>query len=116
MHRLLVGAPDDRLVDHRDGNGLNNRRSNLRVCTDGQNCANVGVVRSRTGWKGVTWRKLSRCYIAQFAGAEVGRFNDPIEAARAYDRAAYAKYGRFACVNFPEEFADARGVNREGKS
>jgi hypothetical protein len=109
MHRLVAGlAPSDgKRVDHRDHNGLNNCRSNLRVATQSQNIAN-GRKRAgtQTPYKGVSTAglkfraeirqrvngKMQRHYLGLFPTAEL--------AALAYDRAAIELYGEFACLNF----------------
>lgn len=110
MHRLLTDAPDGLEVDHRDGNGLNNRRGNLRVCDKPRNQANARIRKDNTsGFRGVSrkkWRSQWRwaAYL-QVDGkrALVGYFKDPEEAARAYDSAARLAHGQFASLNFPQE-------------
>lgn len=100
MHNLIMGQLG---VDHRDHNGLNNKRSNLRVATNGQNQANRrtsaqyrGIFKDRSG----KW--VAR--IRQPVGKReyLGYFSDPEEAARAYDRAAVRIHGEFALLNFPQ--------------
>lgn len=105
MHALIAGG----LADHRNGNGLDNRRENLRRCTRQQNAANTQVsARSRSGFKGVSFvvprRKRQVTYQAAMRNKYLGTFERVHDAARAYDRAAVEKYGEFACVNFPEDF------------
>lgn len=107
MHRVIADAPDGMLVDHRDGNGLNNRRSNLRLCTNGENQRNM---RSRTGssrFKGVVWHSVRKYWQAgiQHEGRYhwVGQFSTEEEAGRAYDEAALRLFGEFARLNFPSE-------------
>lgn len=102
MHTLLTGWP---LTDHIDGNGLNNRRSNLRAATHAQNIRNG---RSRGGtsqFKGVTWYPPSRRWRAAIMlngkYNHLGYFADEAEAARAYDAAALRLHGEFARLNFP---------------
>jgi hypothetical protein len=107
MHRMLMRPRKGYVVDHIDGNGLNNRRCNLRVCTPAQNLANkaprggssqfAGVHRYRDRWAAnVTC--LGKCYY-------VGLFDDEVEAAKARDRKAYELHGEYAYLNFPEDFA-----------
>ena len=108
MHKLLV--PGAERVDHEDGNGLNNRRYNLRRATHQQNmCNSAGHSNRKYTYKGVapcngdkgktvTWRAkitVSGRYL------HVGSFANQEDAARAYDRAALKHFGEFAKTNFP---------------
>jgi len=107
MHRLVANAPPSMDVDHVDGNGLNNRRANLRVCTRQQNLRNM---RPRGGrysrFKGVAWDKNAGHWLAGICVDQrrcyLGCFREEIEAAQAYDKAARAVFGAFARLNFPE--------------
>jgi hypothetical protein len=109
MHHYILTLPDSVHVDHRDGNGLNNQRLNLRVATHAQNQINRGLPCNNTsGFKGVSrsfghWR-------AQITDngkrANLGTYADPADAARAYDRKAKELFGEFAWLNFPGENND----------
>jgi HNH endonuclease/AP2 domain len=105
MHRLVVGRSDLR-VDHRDGNGLNNQRGNLRLVTASQNRCNSRKRGGSSIYKGVCLRKRGKHWQAQIANLRVqkylGSFNSEVEAARAYDAAARELHGEFACLNFYE--------------
>lgn len=108
MHRLILGLTDSKMyTDHRNHNGLDNRRSNLRIATLSQNHHNILFNKSNTsGYKGVCWdktRNLWRAYIGFNGnkGITIGRFGSAIEAAKAYDAKAIELYGEFACPNFP---------------
>jgi hypothetical protein len=109
MHRQIMQAPKGKIVDHIDGNPRNNYRSNLRICTPGENARNMG---KRTGatsrFKGVCWhRKAGKwCAVIKFEGRRIwlGYFDDEVEAARVYDRAAVELFGLFARPNFPEDW------------
>lgn len=107
MHRLLLDAKPGESVDHIDGDGLNNRRSNLRKCTHMQNKWNETKLRAsnKSGFKGVS--QMPRCpsrWVAHITvrgrNTYIGSYRTPEEAARAYDCAAYAHYGEFAAPNF----------------
>ena len=106
MHRMILRPRKGYVVDHIDGNGLNNRRCNLRVCTRRQNLANqrprggasgfIGVHRKGNKWRaGINYR--GEFYY-------LGLFDDPVEAAKARDRKAYELYGVHAYLNFPEDY------------
>jgi hypothetical protein len=106
MHRQIMGDPVGMLVDHRDGDGLNCQRSNLREATQGQNSTNrskpVSGLSSR--YKGVTWDKQWECWKARVTHNNIvyhcGNFEKEEDAARAYDDKARAVQGPFARTNF----------------
>lgn len=115
MHREIMGHPPGAVVDHRNGDGLDNRRSNLRITDVRGNCTNVtsSKLQKRGGFKGVSWNANAGKWQASIGGGEVkangkrrllylGLFTDPADAARAYDRAALQHFGEFAALNFPE--------------
>jgi|SRR6478735_6686892 len=102
MHRLILEGDE---IDHIDGNGLNNQRSNLRSATHQQNLANQKLsAASTTGFKGVTKdKRLKAKWMAQtkYNGQRVyiGKFNSPEEAACAYDEKMVELHGEFAKTN-----------------
>jgi hypothetical protein len=105
MHREILAAPSDLHVDHRDGDHLNNQRENLRLATRSQNQSNRPCDRdNRAGYKGVSFCRPMKKYRARISvsGREVtiGYFDDPVEAARAYDAMARELHGSFARCNF----------------
>ena len=95
------------VVDHIDGNGLNNRRSSLRICTHRQNMWNSRPRGKGSKYKGVCWDKSRKRWIVVVRRGDLhihlGRFDDEVEAARAYDRKAFELFGEFAYLNFPDE-------------
>jgi len=108
MHRWLTKAPRNKLVDHRDHNGLNNRRGNLRLATPRENAQNRRAkLTSRSEYKGVYRRKDSDVFEAAIKNKGkriyLGRFKRKDDAARAYDEKAKEVHGEFACLNFPEK-------------
>lgn len=112
MHRFVMDAPADKQVDHRNMDGLDNRRSNLRLATQQQNICNTGLPRHNTsGYKGVTRKRTGggKVWKAQIGVAggmtHLGSFHTSHEAARAYDIAARQHFGEFAQTNFSEQWA-----------
>lgn len=105
MHREILKVPAGVLVDHRDRNGLNNRRQNLRAATHTQNQANAVKRATGTQYRGVHAKRgrfaaKIRCDRVQHW---LGAHTDPADAARAYDRKARELFGEFASLNFPME-------------
>lgn len=107
MHRLILGAGPGEICDHINGDGLDNRRANLRICTHSENMRNRrGNRAAAVLYKGVrpapTRAGVVR-YTAILAGKYLGTFATPEEAARAYDVVARVEHGAFAKLNFPDE-------------
>ena len=103
FHRVIMDAPKGLDVDHRDGNGLDNRRSNLRLATDGQNARNVARRSDNTsGFKGVSLHKSTGRWAATIASGgpqrHLGLFDSREEAHAAYCEAALRLHGEFARV------------------
>jgi hypothetical protein len=110
MHRMVMRPRKGRPVDHKDGNGLNNRRCNLRSCTAAQNRANARPCGGASGFVGVyrkgnKWRASITCRGVFYY---LGLFADPVAAAKARDRKAYELNGPYAYLNFPEDFRRPR--------
>lgn len=108
MHQLLLNTigKQDVEVDHKDGNGLNNRRSNIRVGTKSDNMANVMKHLGCTSqYKGVV-KVQNNKYAMQFTYNKrkfYKLFNNELDAALYYDDLARKYHGEFACVNFPQQ-------------
>lgn len=104
MHRLILNAPANKQVDHINGNRLDNRKENLRLCSNRLNTANQGIKSNNTsGYKGVTWDKRKKKWMAQYTldykHYFIGYFDNLIEAAKAYDSKALEVWGEYARVN-----------------
>lgn len=111
MHRLILGFPMG-MVDHKNGNPLDNRRSNLRICSNSQNQANRRRLATNTsGFRGVTWNKKSRRWQASIMFNQkctyLGMYDLAEDAAIAYDVKARELFGEFASLNFPSETEEA---------
>ncbi len=100
MHREIVNPPEGFHTDHRDGDRLNNCRKNLRICTITQNNRNIKIRQGCSSqYKGVTWNKQCKRWVAQINKDYLGVFKSEIEAARAYNKEALAYHGEFARIN-----------------
>lgn len=104
LHRFILGAPRGLEVDHKDRDGLNNTRANLRLATGSQNKMNMNGW-SKNGFKGVTlmpkrgrlpWRARIQCNKKVI---HIGYYTSIKEAALAYNRAAKKYFGKFARLN-----------------
>jgi ribosomal protein L24E len=79
LHRLIMGCPKGMVIDHIDGNGLNNRKSNLRICTHAQNCQNLHGANSRnitSGIRGISWHKRDKRWRVRVSHKYIGEYKD----------------------------------------
>jgi len=106
MHRIIMGEPKGMVVDHIDGNALNNRRSNLRVCRVSENVYNCRGRKGSSRYKGVCRLKKLNKWKAEVMlngrHIHIGCFDDEMEAAKAYDKKAVELFGEFAYLNLAE--------------
>ena len=105
MHVMILRPASGLLSDHINFNGLDNRRSNLRAVTPRQNTLHSRLYKSnKSGYRGVYLNEHGK-WIAQISDhgktTRIGQFTDVLEAALAFDRAAYAARGDDAQLNFP---------------
>jgi hypothetical protein len=115
LHRLIMDPPKGMMVDHINGDGLDNRKCNLRICTAAQNAANRRMHRkSKTGYVGVG-QSPNGTYYGVIALRRKGQPRKQFstrshktaeDAARARDRLAREHFGEFAILNFPDEQPD----------
>jgi len=104
MHRLILNVPENMQVDHINGNGLDNRKNNLRVCTSIENMRNMPLRKDTiSGFKGVFWDSQSNKWQAQIYAKKrrffLGRYLIKTDAALAYNKAALKYHGEFARIN-----------------
>ncbi len=105
LHRFLMNPAEHLVVDHINGDPLDNRRENLRVCTPAENSRNKRKGRGASKYKGVSWHTDGQMWTAQISLGKgnkkhLGAFADELDAAKAYDRASKEYYGAFARPNF----------------
>ena len=106
MHRQIMDCPKGMVIDHINGNALDNRRANLRICTSQQNSFNIrkrkpgkysefkGVHPNRAKWRA--------CIMKEGKYIHIGNFETEQDAALAYDAMARLIFGQFAHLNFPQ--------------
>ena len=110
LHREIINAPKGLFVDHRNGDSLDNRRTNLRIATRSQNMQNThrkNKHKTTSQFVGVWLEKGRGMWCSKITSNGkiifLGRFVNEIDAAKAYDEAARKYHGEFARLNFPEE-------------
>lgn len=105
LHRVIMNAKKGQQVDHINGNGLDNRKSNLRFATTSENSFNQRLSkRNKSGYKGVIWHKQHKKWMSYIQPKGkfilIGYFNYPHQAAMAYDIWAKELFGKYAHSNF----------------
>jgi len=105
IHRLILNAPKNKMVDHINHDIYDNRKCNLRICDNAQNIMNSFKKHlSKTGYKGVSKSNIKKCkYRVRIKSELIGYFDDVVLAAKAYDKKAFELFGEFAYLNFPNE-------------
>jgi len=106
MHKQIMGVLPGIQIDHINHNGLNNRKCFLRICSNAQNQRNQQVLpnRGKSIYKGVSWCKRSKKWVAQIIYNHKHKFlgyrNSEIECAELYDKKAKELFGEFASLNY----------------
>ena len=105
MHRLIMNCPKNKTIDHINGNKLDNRKINLRICSLSENLKNQKLrINNTSGYKGVSFEKRRNKWRSQIKIGrqvkEIGQFKTAIQAAMAYDLWAKNIYGEYAKLNF----------------
>lgn len=100
MHRQILNAPSGYDVDHINGNTLDNRRSNIRLCTKSQNMRNTKPYKNnKSGYKGVYFYSKINKYRVIINRENIGVYKNITDAIAAYNRRAIELYGEFARLN-----------------
>ena len=104
MHRFIMNPEKGMVIDHLDGNPLNNQKNNLRICTHAENMRNSKIPKNNTsGFKGVSFVKKHNTYESSIRINNIkiylGYYIDPKDAAKAYNDAALKYHGEFANLN-----------------
>lgn len=107
MHNHIMKLEKGFIVDHLNGNGLDNRKANFRICTEKENCYNKPSRGGSSIYKGVYYQKSVNKWASQlkkdYKTYKLGYYENEIEAALAYDKLAREFYGNTVRLNFPEE-------------
>lgn len=110
LHKIVLGeTPDGAVVDHVNRDPLDNRRENLRFVDRARSNQNRGKFHDAEAsiYIGVSKKRISKKWVAaivtDYKPTYLGSFSTPEDAARAYDREAFARRGEFAVLNFPDE-------------
>jgi hypothetical protein len=102
MHRIILNVSIGEIIDHKDHNGLNNQRNNIRVCTFTENTINTIKAKSKSQYWGVRIKKNNK-YLSRIKSNykvfNLGTYETEKEAALAYNRAAKIHHGEFAKQN-----------------
>jgi hypothetical protein len=101
MHDFIVNCPPNKIVDHKDGDSLNNKKENLRICTQTNNMMNKSIMsNNKSGYKGVHFHKQTGKWRAQIKVKgkikSLGLFDNPEDASKIRNKAAKLYHGEFA--------------------
>lgn len=100
LHRILMNTPKGMETDHINGNKLDNRKSNLRICTRSQNEINKSLgINNTSGFKGVSWHKNRKKWQGKIQKKHLGYFDKKKNAIKTYNKTAKKLFGEFAYLN-----------------
>jgi len=104
LHRLIMNAKNGEIVDHINGDKLDNRRSNLRIVNKSQNAINSKIrIDNKSGFKGVYFDKRNKKWCAEIRLNKkkkfLGYFSNVLNAAEKYKKASLLLHGEFSCFN-----------------
>lgn len=106
LHRLIMKPKSDEIIDHIDGDGLNNLRKNLRICTYKENSRNIHVAIGMSKYRGVSYATKDAWKVSIINDNDeseyLGTYTDEKDAALVYDKYALKYYKDFANINFPD--------------
>lgn len=106
FHRMIMNCPAGMYVDHIDGDPTNNKKENLRIVTHQQNMMNK-MKRNNRKYKGVYWQEHAKKWRSSISVNQkrihIGYFNNPVEAAMAYNTMAIELHGEYAKLNIINE-------------
>jgi hypothetical protein len=112
MHRQIMNPPQGKVVDHKNGNGLDNRRCNLRICSAQENAWNCRPHADKTSSQFIGVVPHGDKWMARVGKEYLGVFDDEVEAAKTRDRRALELYGEHAWLNFPPGSPEDAGSSR----
>ena len=113
LHYFILGRPPkDHIIDHKDGDKLNNTRKNLRFATLAQNSQNKAKLEGCTSqYKGVIWHSIAKKWVTWSSTTYLGSFTDETEAAIKYDTYTFLKYGEDSRTNNLVKFEDIKDID-----
>jgi len=109
MHRVIMDCPEGMYIDHINHNGLDNRKENLRICTNQENCRNrikhapttLGMIKGVSISKCIKSKPFRAHIKHNYKNIDIGFFANLDDAARAYDKKALELFGQYAQLNYP---------------